>query len=55
MVDSEQVLGCKAPMGLVLVLLLSSLLGPLGQAQGKQRIYLSKSVTLWTQLRRSRG
>ncbi|XP_030225187.1 membrane cofactor protein isoform X29 [Gadus morhua] len=35
MVDSEQVLGCKAPMGLVLVLLLSSLLGPLGQAQAQ--------------------
>ncbi|CAL8250157.1 unnamed protein product [Arctogadus glacialis] len=35
MVDSEQVLGCKAPMGLVLVLLLSSLLGPLGQVQAQ--------------------
>ncbi|XP_059927332.1 membrane cofactor protein-like [Gadus macrocephalus] len=35
MVDSEQVLGGKAPMGLVLVLLLSSLLGPLGQVQAQ--------------------
>ena len=46
MVDSEQVLGFKGPMGLVLVLLRFSLLGPLGLVQGKQRIYLSKSVTL---------
>ncbi|XP_056443631.1 sushi, von Willebrand factor type A, EGF and pentraxin domain-containing protein 1-like isoform X4 [Gadus chalcogrammus] len=35
MVDSEQVLGCKAPMGPVLVLLLFSLLGPLGQVQAQ--------------------